>query len=318
MWKQREEAEEAVKNNKLILWELDFGLSDIRLETTQSSQFYNFGIAIEEFVDHIWKQFKDQTLGLILFRGDAQFKERFAWNEDHRCHFFETIHDSDLQQSLQSIIDSSTLPWHEALVDQVSFQFFAATMFAEYVQRLASYLPDEILVFSLFDVSTLSSPAHIAQLFSKDRFGHVLLALKMAPMAIGHLNWQEGACLGGWIGIGAAYFSTISEVKIGVCLPKDDHFTQEIEHTLNTVFLDLSLRQIPCRVIPEAQLTEAWDGIDYILAVSSSVSYQGKRRLQGFCAAGGYVVPLGESMGLAHEMSYSDFRGELASHEALI
>lgn len=319
LWEeQRLQALEIIKNDKLILWELDFGFSDKTLETTHSAEFYSYGIALEEFSQNIWPEFKDKSLGVILYRGDCQFIERFHWTEDHRTYFFETIHEESLHASLQKKIESSDLSWHEALCSDVHFHFYAATMFAQYLQRLASYLPDDTLVFSLFDVSGASSTARLALLLSKERFGHILLGLKNAKVALGHLNWEDGLCLGGWIGRGSAYFSTMSEVRIGICLPEEHMFTEQVEGMLNNIFDELIVRQIPCRVIPEAMLTEAWDGIDYILVISSAVSYQGKRRLQGFCAAGGTVVLTGFSLDLACEMAYADFRKELASQEALI
>lgn len=313
-----EQALEAIRNHKLILWDLDLGLHSQVLETESSMQFFNFGIAIQEFVEKVWNNFKEHTLGVILYRGNADFTQRFAFTEDMLAHFLETIHDDATLSRIQKIIDTSHHEWVRSLDSEPLFHFYVAGMFAQYMQRLSSYLPEELLVFALIDLTEIQSTCFAAYLLSKERFGHILLGLKHARAAMGHLNWQEGACLGGWIGRGSAYFSTISEVKIAICLSDDVHFSIQLESAMNFLFDELAISHIPCRTIPESQLTEAWDGIDYIVVPPFPVSYQLKRRLQGFCAAGGTVVFMGESIGLASEIAFSEFRQRLSSQEALI
>ncbi|MBM3207819.1 MAG: hypothetical protein FJZ57_04360 [Chlamydiae bacterium] len=313
--KERALAEKLVEEGKLIMWELDFGLEANSLDFSDSSVFYSLGIAIDEFVNSLWRDLKDSSLGVILYRGDVGFSKNFIWNDEHKQLFLEKHATS--KNDLVNLIDVSGDEWYVALEDNKLFKLFAADIFSEYFQRLVSYLPDEALPFCLFDVSEQTDLALLAQLLSKDRFQHILLALKKSTIPAGHLNWEEGCCLGGWIGRGSPYFSAVSEVNLAVCLPGDEYMTPSVSESLGVVLQDLSSRGVSYRIIPENLLTEAWDGIDSIIIISNGLSYQGKRRLQGFCAAGGRVVSLGDLNQLSNEILYPLFQVELASQEAL-
>ena len=145
-----------------------------------------------------------------------------------------------------------------------------------------------------------------------------MLGLKKSPLPAGHLNWDEGSCLGGWIGRSSPYFSTVSEVSLAVCLPSEEFFSQKTTESLTRLFKELKDLQVPYRIIPESLLTEGWNGIDNIIVISASVSLQGKRRLQGCCAAGGKVVCIGERLDLANSIVYEEFGMELSTQEVLI
>ena len=225
--KERAYAEKVSEEGKLIIWELDFGLSMQKIDASDSSLFYSYGIAVDEFVNTLWRELKDFSIGVIIYRGDAHFSHKFAWNEEHKEYFLEKISSHDSKEQIQSLINSSGDCWADALEGNRFFELFAADVFAEYYQRLVSYLPDTVMAFSLLDVSEQTSSAFLAQLLSKERFQHILLGLKRSPIPAGHLNWEEGACLGGWIGQNSPYFSTVSEISLGVCLPSEWQFLNE-------------------------------------------------------------------------------------------
>lgn len=132
----------------------------------------------------------------------------------------------------------------------------AATLFAEYFHRLASFLPDHVPVYTLFDAP---KTAKEAQLLSKDRFWHLHLTL----------NSEE-------------------ELGEGILLPLDTHCTPQVLAKLDQL---LPLKK--ARLIPEARLTELWHGLDTLWVIEEALSVQGKRKLQGFIAAGGEVKRFG-------------------------
>ncbi len=63
---------------------------------------------------------------------------------------------------------------------------------------------------------------------------------------------------------------------------------------------------IDYRIIPETYLTTEWHGLDYLIVDPDSLSSQGFRKLQGFCAAGGTIVSLGKIMGLPYEILFDE------------
>ena len=95
---------------------------------------------------------------------------------------------------------------------------------------------------------------------------------------------------------------------VGVCLPSLEHCRPSQYGGLREAFNWLSLAEIPYRIVPEGLLTTDWDGLDDLIVVPNGVSLQGKRKLQGFCAAGGTIVSLGHEMGLAQEMQFDDWK----------
>jgi hypothetical protein len=49
---------------------------------------------------------------------------------------------------------------------------------------------------------------------------------------------------------------------------------------------------VPWRSIPESRLTLDWDGLDTLYVLEGAISSEGRRKIQGFVAAGGEVVNL--------------------------
>ncbi len=291
------QAEQAVLKGKWILWELDIKTGNFPMFIQDSALFFSLGLSIEEFLRRLWKPFKEKSLGVSLFRGSTHFTENFLWTEQHEIHYQERI------------LECPLLPKH------LLRQMFGADVFVEYLHRLASFLPDSLLVFCLIDVSFVKSTAELAFLLSKERFQHILLGLKKCRAPLGHLNWEEGACLGGWVGRGAPYFSSVPEIKTAVCLPLEDKISPEVLSALDAVFLELGRFDVSFRVIDESHLNECWDGIDDLLVLTSSLSSQGLRKLHGFLAAGGRVVSIGALLGLENEISLESFTKNLSEAE---
>ncbi len=291
------QAEAAAAQGKWIIWELDISPRETPLFLQDSAFFFSLGLAIEEFLRRLWKPFKENSIGVSLFRGSVNFTEAFLWTEQHEEHYAEKAQEYPL------------LP--KTLLKQI----FAADVLVEYLHRLASFLPDTLLVFCLLDVSFVKSSAELAVLLSKERFQHILLGLKKSRTPLGHLNWEEGACLGGWIGRGAPYFSSVPDIKTAVCLPTGEKISSEVLALLDKTFENLGRFDVPFRIVEENRLNESWDGIDDLLVLTSSLSHQGLRKLQGFLAAGGRIISIGPSLGLESEISLEDFTKHLIEAE---
>lgn len=54
--------------------------------------------------------------------------------------------------------------------------------------------------------------------------------------------------------------------------------------------LSVSDTMAPFRIIPEALLTQEWEGVEQLIVNEEWLSSQGRRKIQGFIAAGGSVV----------------------------
>jgi hypothetical protein len=269
---EKRTAECIIKSKKWILWEIDFQFQLHKLPPFDTSAFFAYARALEEFVK--WScLFSEQTFGVCLYRGGIDFFSFF----DHRWEemFFEWLDElvqaayagHELKNSLQQKKEGE---WIHTDLGQHYFHLFAADTFAAYLHRLASFLPDGTVPFAFFDARTLDSPAYTAQLFSKERFKHLYLGVN---------DWE---------------FSFVDgEIPaLAICLPSDPYCDRRIAAELDRVMKELYSKATPFRIICEENLTEEWDGLDQLIIIPESISPRGKRKLQGFAAAGGEIKQL--------------------------
>jgi hypothetical protein len=284
-------AEKAVELGKWILWKLDFQFQDNKVFVEDSASFYAKVIAIEEFIKSLWTPFQESTIGACLFRGGVDFAKYFVWTEQH-----ERLY---LEKNIENLEDLE--------LEEIRRKLFAADIFSEYLQRLASFLPENVLPFCLLDVSSLESNAVLSFLLSRERFQHLILGLKKSQLPLGCLNWEEGNCLGGWIGRRSPYFSALHDVTLGVCIPLESNMTKDLLVQLDALFDELNRMEVSYRVVSELYLNESWDGIDDLIVFGSVITSQGERMLRGFLAAGGRVIYADSPVGLDAEISLIEF-----------
>lgn len=271
-----EKAREYIALGKSILWEIDLGLSDYSFDPQDSAAFFSFTLALDEFSNKIWPDFHEQTLGIVLYRG--AFNPAFSFPRSK----WEPAYDEWLRELSQSVPD-----WHELKSSAPDYYaLYAAQNLAEYLHRLVSFLPDAALPFIMIDVSTISSPAKIAQLFSKERYEHVHLILKGMTAPFCGIAWGDGGIAHGYMGDSMQFKQHTAAPVLGLYLPKDAMIDSSILKQLDQL---ISTLQTPFRIIAEEKLTEQWDGLDKLIVPAQAVSSQGKRKLLGFAAAGGIV-----------------------------
>lgn len=283
----------AVLEGKWIVFELSFPWDKKPLFIQDASCFFSFGLWIEELLGKFWATFKDNTLAFVVFRGVVDFSSYFIWTEQ------------------QELLYQEKLGEYPSLKEEEVRSFFAADLFSEYLQRLCSFLPDTTPVLCLIDASLLKGLSLAAYMFSKERFGHLILALKNAPLVLSPLTWDEGKAFGGFIGRGNPPLADCQEPKIGVCLPAFEKMTSDGLGVLEDLLVKLLDKKSNFRIIQEGNLHESWDGIDDLIVISPLLSVQGLRKLRGFTAAGGRVVCLGQNLGLGNEIALSLFLEEV-------
>jgi hypothetical protein len=279
---QLELAQQCVALGKYILWEIDLGLDRYQFDPQDSAAFYSFTLALEEFSSKVWPQFCAHTFGLVLYRGK-----------------FDPLSSFSLAKW-----ESAYLDWLEGKCDsEDEYAVYCAQNFAEYLQRLISFLPDTTLPFVMLDVLEIHSSAKIAQLFSYERFGHTHLILKGAPYFFSGITWDTGHIAQGWMGSFPQDLSLKKQVTTGIYLPKDQMINSSVLAQIDALINSFHQSSTSFRIVSEEKLTELWDGLDRIVVPSQAISAQGKRKLLGFIAAGGVVASVGDPLGLPEEVS---------------
>ena len=159
-------------------------------------------------------------------------------------------------------------------------RLFCADAFAFYFQMLSHRLPDDLPITLILSGQGCGTLAEMVQLVSKERFEHFNVELKDMPIS--------------------------RAPSIAVCFPEEAQCSQEILEKMDRIFDGL---EKPIRVIPEPFLTEYWEEVEYLYVLSEALTQSGKRKLMGFCAAGGTVVVEGDLIGLPQEIESEEVRG---------
>lgn len=140
-----------------VIWEIDLGFANIPLSIEDSFVFQAHFSALEYFASTIFLLYKDKSAGVILYRGDDHFEERFEKGDLFFIRFEEW------QKDLKYL---EPHPFY--------LRLFAAGVLGEYLHRLVSCLPEDLPIY--IEVDPLdSSPAQQAILLSPLRFEHMVI-----------------------------------------------------------------------------------------------------------------------------------------------
>jgi len=149
----------------------------------------------------------------------------------------------------------------------------------EYLGLLVQRLPDAMPLEVHLDASAIQDPFLKVQLLNPVRYPRL-----------------EMQVTGGGYGI----YNSATQAQLGLCLPGGERLRGPITW--------LEANKLFYKVIPEEDLITEWDGLDAIIFDPQSLTAQGKRKLQGFCAAGGQAITTGELIGLPEEIKFSDLQ----------
>lgn len=298
-WKKaRGQALEASQKGYFILWNMEMGLfGALAKPLSCESQFLSLTLALEHFRDTLWKEFRQKTIGLSLFRGPADFTQGFKWDEPQEANLKNWLESRGFAQI--AVFDFPHLiqePQGKELAT-----LFCRDVAIEYISLLSSRLPDPLPVYLYLDARMLpEGKGRILselQMLNPERFDRLRLALKGNFLPFEALGWEHPTPWG-YCGLLPFELPKIENARIGVCIPPMQSVHSDYDESLSFALAILKERSIPFRLIAERELASSWEGLDYLLYDPAGLSHQGKRMLQGFCAAGGCVISSANPMGL--------------------
>ncbi|HEV8052520.1 MAG TPA: hypothetical protein VGP47_08495, partial [Parachlamydiaceae bacterium] len=324
-WKlEREAASAYIAQGLRIFWEIDLGLpASLHHALGNRTQFLSLTLSLEHFCNSLWKEFRKETVGLGLYRGSMDFSQDYPWDDEQVLNLQEWL--KDQYSTLDAFVDETHLTISDfslSTIDSMTqspvgsklIKCFCRDAVGEYLSLLASRVPDSLPLFLLFDSTQIHDPLLMAQLLTKERYPRFYIAVKsmISCMQVlgGEIGWNGTFMEKGMITCEKINQAQIERAKLGFCLPRMTLSRPAMLASLNQAIDTLIKRTIPFRVIPEVNLATEWDGLDYLIVDTQHVEIQFKRKLQGFCAAGGTVVTIGQSLGFAHEVSIETFLKE--------
>jgi len=300
-WKSELEwAAQCVQQGFSILWEIRLGLfKQLPQPLSNKTQFLSLGLSLEHFLQGPWKEFQAHSLGICLYRGNADFSLNFPWEADQHIHFHEWLNDrfkdiQDFNQEMQLSVENFTEVDPKQPEGHLLAALYCRDIAADYFDLLAGHMSQILPLYLLLDATSLKDPAMQMQMLSKERFARFELGVKGSLVGSFPLEWEPN----GWI------LSLEKQEKIAVCLPDLKEATPSLCKLLSVAVNTLNQRQIPFRLIFENTMTHEWDELDMLFVLPTGLSPEGKRKLMGFCAAGGQIISLGEHLGTPEEISF--------------
>ena len=293
--------EKAISKGFAILFELNFGFfSDLELPLESAMQLNAFKLAINHFKQVFWLKYAQNIIGVLLYRGSADFRQGFSWSETRLQEFKEwTQNSSDGQIKVESL----------SAAEIKGFQLaYCRDIYIEYILTVAEPILDQIPVYIFLDALALSLDLkdHLT-MFNPVRYEYLQLAVKDSLLPLETMRWRGYSPLG-YVSTKKLEASSIVDPNIAICLPpletqahlNLDLYVAAIKH--------MQRHNLPFKLISEEFLIHQWDGLDYILYSGQALSPQGVRKMQGFCAAGGCAVSLESTMkGFAIEKTFSEW-----------
>lgn len=317
-WKEaRVAALNGVGKGLKLFWEINLGLFDhLHAPLDDRTQYLALGLSLEHFRDTLWKEFQAYSIGLCVYRGPADFSLHFPWNSQQeqslqewlKGHFYDIASLSEeLSIPVKSFYHLSQQELKKTSAGRRLLQIFCRDAALEFLNLLVQRLPDALPLFVLLDTNSIDTPYMAAQLINRDGFGRLNRGVTEGVMPALAITGRNFGCVSQTNICSQKQSKYPVNSILGVCVSPKSPLSARHDGQWELAFGHVMQRKIPFRVIPEDALTAEWDGLDYILVMSYSISQQGIRKLRGFCAAGGTVIYLGESIGLPQEVSFIEW-----------
>lgn len=254
-----EQAEHSIAKGNKILWDLDLGLfTQLRKPLSDEGQLLALRLSLQHFRELIWDRFKQETIGLLLYKGDCTFEDLSKEQIEEASPFHEWTQTHSA----------------ENLNSSVAHAYHRRDIAAGYLSLLIASLPEDLRVFVCLSVPSGTAPSIVLGLLNPDRFEKIEWMLEGGlPL---HSSWHKKGEL--------LLPNDTTGAPQGFCIPFP-HWMPDRPSELDQLLLSGET----LRFIPEGAITAGWDQLDRLHVLESFLTPFGKRQIQGFVAAGGTV-----------------------------
>jgi hypothetical protein len=298
---ERQTAFDAIEKGLKLEFQIDLGLfSRLKKPLSHKSQYLSLDLSLEHFKNTLWEEFQYNIDDVCLYSGHVDFSKDFIFDE---------IQESNLQGWMEerfSEVDNfvqetsiSVLAFSEITPELLSkydlgrslISYFCRDACLEYIHILKANLPDEMPLSLHLDASGITDPLFFALLTSRELYHS--FELKVTN--------------------GMQNLSNQTKPPVAICLPSSKRLLPSVISDLRKAFDLFKQQNIAYRVIPESLLITEWDLVDFLFVIPTTLDKEGKRKLQGFAAAGGTVVCLGDEIGIPGEASFQTYVNNILS-----
>lgn len=234
---------------------------------------------------------EDKISHIILYRGSIDFSSYIKRNAQ-ACQEYE-LWKRDLENNVKD--------------EEHLLHLFSANLLSRFFHSLSSILPDHIKGSLLFTLPYYLETAKIAELISEETFSHLEIGIKNPNFFLEGICWGSGSGLYHLSYNGQQPTFNEQDVKTAIVLPFLGNCNYKKFEEICTL---LQKKSIPFKIIEENLINEKWFDIDHILFDHKALSFDGKRMIDGFIAAGGKAYTF-ESSGSWERENVADQDGFL-------
>lgn len=313
--KVMEDAEKFKSEKTKIVWDLKFGFFQERVSLHMESFQNAFLRALECFLEEVHPKFVEETIGVILFRGDADLSTHFSYNDYHILQFTEFL--EDIFPSVSAMLETPSVftgfdSLNFEMLDTSCFtkhlkNLYCHHFFSNYLHKIAALLPDGVLPFVFYDTKSIEKSSFLSQIFSKKRYTHLHLILENQNIPLADISLEPSLKASGYLLDKKVKLQAFEMPTIGLILPNDKELLYSTHLQINEALDKLAEKGVSYRIVPEFLVTESWEGLDALIFLKRSLSSNGKRILQGFCVTGGNLIYLDEPLHLENETSFEKY-----------
>ena len=311
----RQAALKAIDKGQSIFWQIDLGLfKHLNFPLTHQVQYLSLGVSLEHFCHTLGKEFVEHSIGLSIYNGSADFSTAFSWDEEqvHNWRlwlrkFFTNEAQAQAEIGVQwsSFEQAQVTDCYRSAEGHQVLRFFCRDVAVEYMSLITNKLPAAIDPYLLLDLNGMPlDELSMIRLMHPQFFERLHVSLQGTTLPLPYKTWKS-------LNTDELLLepAPIKRGIVGVCLPNFEHLLLSQWQDLREPLQVFSEKTIAYRLIAEEDLTSSWDELDFLLYVPQALSIQGKRKLLGFCAAGGTVISANEITGkFPYEVSWQEWK----------
>ena len=265
----QEKIEQVLSLEKKVCVELFLDLFSQNFSFADPLQFSLRKKALEVLLESVPE---DAIEHLLLFRGPLDFTSHIKKNAQVEEEYELWKKDLEAYQ----------------IEEEHLLHLFSAKLLSDFFHSLCSTLPDHIKGALLLSLPAFLEIGKVAELLSEETFSHLEVGIKNPKYFLEGICWGNGAATHHLSYRPALISYKEEEVKTAVVLPLlGDCNYARFEAICNS----LIEQDTPFKIIEENLLNEKWFQIDTIYYDEENTSFDGKRMIDGFIAAGGSALP---------------------------
>lgn len=296
----------------MILWQLKTGVFQSEVCRPEEGLINAVLRGLDHFTREIWTAFANSSLCCALAGG--KISPLSSWSQRELCGFLRSdlpeIASNSALRALDRDLESGgdlagahcslkELNAGECAID------FQVNLASSTWRTLAAALPDLVPTGVFLDLRGLPAD-HQLRLTTGEQLEELIPLARTSLSQVSAMSWNQIDARGSlWLELEPPKRaqSAKSAICLALGLPGAGGAARRWRE-IARVAERLQALELAHRIIPVTRLREQWHELDLVVAAFEALGTLGRRQLEGFCAAGGTVLSVGQPMQLELEIPF--------------